>query len=129
MTQEAEKLVRKAKVKLVLGEGCNVLNIYAFQNILPEYSIFVYSDKSNGNKCYCHSQSQGKRINLFYFNDMKHFIVIKNRKQFFAKRYECAECLVLHDTIPIEHKCNTCKTHGLCKFEQSVPCLFCNVIC
>lgn len=44
---------------------------------------------------------------IFYFNDMKHFIVIKNRKQFFDKRYECAECLVLHDTIPIGHKCNT----------------------
>lgn len=64
LTQEAEKLVRKAKVKLVLREGCNVLNIYDFQNILPEYYIFVYSDKSNGNKCYCHSQSQGKRINI-----------------------------------------------------------------
>lgn len=102
---EANTLCRKAKVEIVPGVGCSIYDIYKFQNILPDYAFYVYKDKTNGNKLYCNTQTLGKRINLFYLQELQHYIVIKKRSIFFSKRVECPNCFWLLSGPIAVHKC------------------------
>lgn len=130
LSTSAGKLLRKAGVELVDGYGCEMLNIFKLQKVISnEYSIVVYSDKRNGNKIHMKTQTGGKVINLFYLKDLRHFIVIKDRKNFFGYNNECRNCLFLYNAYITEHRCINvclgCKSPGICVSNNPTRCNIC----
>lgn len=99
---EVQALVKDAKVEVITGEGCNILDIYKFQKCTPDYSIFVYNNKTAANSVYCHSKSASERINIFHFNELKHFVVLKSRKAFFGLQKECCVCDLVYSVHALQ---------------------------
>lgn len=85
---KAIDFLRKANVTYSPNEGCAIAAIYKLQKVIPEFSICVYESKTNPNKYATRAGNSHRVMNLFYLCDLKHFIYLKSRQQFFGKR-EC----------------------------------------
>lgn len=96
------------------GIGMGVTELMHCQLKMPYYSFTVYSSKNDLNAFLYNSvERREKHINIFYFEQGKHFVYIKNLLGFFNKRYQCEKCFVLYDT---DHDCSL-----ICKYCKSCP--------
>lgn len=129
LNDHARSLITRANVNAI---GCNMLSVYKFQKILPQYTIVVYDEKRNsGNKYVLKVNGLGgnhKIINIFYLKDLQHFVFIKSRLEFFGQSIECPICLFLHksqNTHLCKTKCLQCRGPSVCQKIDLQSCLLC----
>lgn len=123
LKKDALKLVKKANVDVSSKTGCNILDIFKIHKCLHDYSICIYADKTDCNNRLIKSSVGAKHINLFYFEDLLHFVTLKNKKGLFNKRFECVFCKDLYCNIT-DHLCKEiykyCKTPKICPSCENI---------
>lgn len=129
LKKDSLKLLKKANVN-VSDLGCNIFDIYKIQKHLIDYSITVYDDKTDSNNHLVKSLDRSKEINLFYLQNSKHFITLKNVKGFFNKPYQCESCKMLLANLAshvCSEICKYCKSDGICPgVDNMTHCSQCN---
>jgi DNA polymerase type B, organellar and viral len=125
-----QKFIKSANVELDNINGCNFNDIVKFQKILSEYNIKVFLNKSNSQEFFsCKDTSENKEINLFYFQDIKHFVAIKKVNSFFGKNYYCKYCYKVYNNLhKCTEQCKYCKGNPPCEYVNTngVTCAECN---
>lgn len=92
----AMHLVKKANVVISTENGCQISDIYKFQKVMPNYNISLYSKKEGVKPLISGPLGERKDINIFYLEQISHFIKIKNTKTFFNKRFQCKHCRLFY---------------------------------
>lgn len=127
LNELARDITNRAGVDLNIID-CNLFSIYKFQKLFPEYTIVVYDEKRNsGNKYVLKAQGTGgynKVINLFYLKELKHFVYIKSRLQFFGQLNECDNCFFLYkgNAHLCKKKCLQCRGRYVCIKTNTQSC-------
>lgn len=85
------KLLKKAKFQAT-EKGCLLSDVHLFLNSMHDYNIMVYSKKEGMKPLITGPLGSRKDINIFYLEDLKHFITIKQIKVFFNTVYQCEHC-------------------------------------
>lgn len=130
LAAEGLKLAKKVNVNIDVNSGCNIADIMKFQKNLKGYRIHVFNDKTDCENQIFSWHEGDKHINLFYFDDLKHFSAIKKLPAFFSKSAQCARCLKLFKD-KTKHRCaDACRychePNGCDPVLQMVSCNECN---
>lgn len=131
LKQSVIKLLKSANIKPDKETGCNIGHVFKIEKTLKNYQIVVYHDKSDYQNVLYRGADNSSRINLFYFDDIKHFVVIKNLKGFFNYDYLCNYCEKMFNSSLNKHhckaKCGFCYTTPPCQSVlQMKHCEDCN---
>lgn len=114
LKSHVNSLIKKSGVIVNKETGCDVADIFKIQKVMPKYQITVYKNKDDYKDVLFRGRKTEKQINLFYFEEMKHFVAIKTLKGFFSYNYMCKLCDAMYNKNP--HICT-----AICKYCRTAP--------
>lgn len=122
LKQKTASLIERAGV--VIGKGGCVLNdIHKFSKVLKNYEIIIYDSFTRADSVLFKTLKKEKKIALFYIEEDKHFITIKNQKSFFGYQNQCEHCDKFFNAVNT-HRCSEicscCRQLGPCKSVETM---------
>lgn len=114
------------------NSGGIIADLYKYSKVLKDYQITVYDDKYQHNKIVFTTQKRSKKIFLYFFTHLKHFICITSAKSFFARQFQCEFCdrLLYTDRHKCKSMCSSCFTsppHPAFKYSKNNTNLKCDI--